>query len=859
MKIFDGYHVFVENGPADNEALTAARRLVVEARRVSDARGLHAYRDYQELADGTQIYVLRHGDIGRVHIIVPPKEEAFASFKSILPDFISGIATAGHIETAVNGARYISGFYPTDTSRIRLGIGEGPLDMPRLAVEPDWTRDDLRNPSNNPNAKPYSQVMSIKPSMYSGKMKKVVQFLLGVGYPSLPGKFDKAYSKAIEQIAPTVGLGDAYEREQRLTEVYNQGMKVLYDNRFYRTHGIAKAQNGKLWLVQVGQSGAYAMPLPMWPFSDTEEFREALSQHMDYHDSELEYVLNEFGGIPSGGTFPARANGEFDAWVRAGKVVTMLTSAQTAGPYAMQPFSTACGWAFNEAGTEAHNVMYEYGADDFLYTEHWHFQFEIGGEVAKQSDTESRQRELESLLEQAQAPTPTYKFAVLSKLPWVERSALDSFIALAKMDGPQAAFDALDAHTITRYIASCNLGRSSHEVAWTPGKYLKAPAMMKFYEPLLSGIVNVNLNKLGFQWTWDKGRPPEIIDALMYVYFIGNELNYVRYYYEWNVNYESVSTDDYEECMWQGSWQKDTYTGTNAPSVRFYTTTLDHRRKNAEAEQHIQIRSRYFAVSDPIIGDNPTYPAQGWASRDHVFEREEWITSYNGNHNLTAVIVPAFVREGILYGHADQYASTNKSYYKSYPAMSDPWWYEYARWFGSWRFGPTGIIGGGGWTPLDGKCGYKTDRRVVKEFYSPTVCSDIVDRGPWLTECEVVQGGRYPNYQTSGWTSSVNNPSTFEVWADYPPLGGMTRVYQMTFTPSNEHPYFPWAGNWFYPSPDEYGTIQNAFGLYNCLGDSDLVYGSTGPNNFGPGIYRGEPSTPKRDVYNFVGVVDASA
>jgi hypothetical protein len=312
--------------------------------------------------------------------------------------------------------------------------------------------------------------------------------------------------------------------------------------------------------------------------------------------------------------------------------------------------------------------------------------------------------------------------------------------------------------------------------------------------------------------------------------------------------------------MWQGSWAKDTYTGTNAPSARFYTTSLDHRKKNAEHEQHIRIKSRYLSVTPPVVGDNPEWPAQGWATRTHHFEREEWRTEYQGGMNRVAVIVPAYAREGVLYGHADEYTGTSVYYWKGYPGMTDPWWYELARWFGSWKFGPNGIFGGGGWYPRNGKCGYKTERRVVAEFYSPTPCNDIVDQGPWLSECQPVDNTTYALYLPAGSVTSTANPSTFEVFADYPPLEGMTRVHFETFTPTEERPYLPWSGNWFYPSPDEYGTIQFAFGMYNCLGDSDLVHGSTGPDNYGPGIWRGVPDNPKfrSRVWNFVGVVDAS-
>jgi hypothetical protein len=131
-----------------------------------------------------------------------------------------------------------------------------------------------------------------------------------------------------------------------------------------------------------------------------------------------------------------------------------------------------------------------------------------------------------------------------------------------------------------------------------------------------------------------------------------------------------------------------------------------------------------------------------------------------------------------------------------------------------------------------------------------------------LYDCDIVNQPIYDTPGGSGVVTTEMFDQEFRVYADYPPLGGMEMVHEHIFTPTQENPYKPWHSNWFYPSPDEYGTIQNAFATWNSFGDSELVTGSTGPDNYGPGIWKGKPDRAEvKDVQGLgiVGVLDDSA
>lgn len=157
----------------------------------------------------------------------------------------------------------------------------------------------------------WTQCALLKPGLYSGRMRQVVQILLGSDTP------------------------------------------VPYDYKFSRTHGVFRAKNGgrqEDWLVEISQAnGVLAMQLPA-----------CRSKIPDG---------NTLGYVPTGVAFPT--GDALEAGIVSGKVLVLMPPHGLAEVYEKTPFSPIFGWAFNYDGTKASCVVS--ALDDqytrtFLYT-----------------------------------------------------------------------------------------------------------------------------------------------------------------------------------------------------------------------------------------------------------------------------------------------------------------------------------------------------------------------------------------------------------------------------------------------------------------------------------------------------------
>lgn len=156
-----------------------------------------------------------------------------------------------------------------------------------------------------------SQYDDLSASMYSGLMAKAVQIILGYGTKT--------------------------------------GTKVKYDHRWERCHGIAIAEDGAKWLVEISLiNGVIARPLPLLPNS---------AKYSESVQDVLREAVALFGGLPSGGSFPPAD--ELEDAITAGSVVRLMAVAEMDAVFLKSTFSPLLGWAFSPLGDEAQNTCYE--------------------------------------------------------------------------------------------------------------------------------------------------------------------------------------------------------------------------------------------------------------------------------------------------------------------------------------------------------------------------------------------------------------------------------------------------------------------------------------------------------------------
>lgn len=163
---------------------------------------------------------------------------------------------------------------------------------------------------------------------YSGTMKRVVA--------------------AVEGLGKIKDASGAYLTSTPVTRiVVNQ-----YQTYYYQTHGIYKAGPKNHWLIEIsGNRGVLAMPLPLINSTRGEGYLKRLVRLGDTGGAA---IVREFGGLPSGETFPTGT--ALTNAITAGRVLQLLTAADLNGFYAgvvgethRLPFS----WAFSESGSRA--------------------------------------------------------------------------------------------------------------------------------------------------------------------------------------------------------------------------------------------------------------------------------------------------------------------------------------------------------------------------------------------------------------------------------------------------------------------------------------------------------------------------
>lgn len=247
-------------------------------------------------------------------------EQAYIRITGGVYDILSGVTKDGNIITGDPDT--LRSFKPTaETLKFILGNPAANTDFHderRLAIE---AHADLGVSG--------SQYRDICSSMYSGTMTKLAQIILGLG------------------------------KSKRVKD----GTQLRYDYRWALCHGVLTAPDGKKWLVQISDDGVFAMRVPIFKGSQGGAGSKQTA---------VREAVKLFGGVPSGAPFPTGA--ALTAAIDAGTVIELASAADMAPVYAKTSYSSAMGWSFNNAGTEAHNTCYSESAG--VYTS-YHYRLNI--------------------------------------------------------------------------------------------------------------------------------------------------------------------------------------------------------------------------------------------------------------------------------------------------------------------------------------------------------------------------------------------------------------------------------------------------------------------------------------------------
>lgn len=373
MAVYDGVpSIRLEGDEKRALALIPEGKLLLSKAQAFTKRAeIPTYSMSRRVSDDEYIYVLVAGDQNIIQIsagVVFPDRvlESEVPEPSLFPDFLSGMVQNGIMEpreeTKPDGSKVsykvIRSWAPTPNCAKIQGISTGLQTSRRLAVPPYASMSEWRASAGS--SVEFSQLHVPRSSQWSGTMKKVVQICMGFG------RINK--NKLRDPNQPT-------KTSPYMKEVDQYGVQVRFDYKFMRTHGIFRAEDNRLWLIEISAGrGVVAMPLPIYPDSDTQSFKARAEAR---GDTAMVTALEELGCLPTGEAFPTTP-ALFNKKVERGEILRLLAPTDLKDFYGrLSGFSSICGWSFTEKGEQAHNVGYHYPKEEDGYQRACWYQINI--------------------------------------------------------------------------------------------------------------------------------------------------------------------------------------------------------------------------------------------------------------------------------------------------------------------------------------------------------------------------------------------------------------------------------------------------------------------------------------------------
>lgn len=866
------------------ELVPRARAMLAELQQRMRLGGVEVAAQSLRLGDDAYLTVRIAGGINIAQISTGRVSATGEDIRRVdgVPDFVCGIITNSQIITSRDQftgqeKKLLRRFVPTQRSTLThpdlVPLAEQAIE--RLAVK-SWPAFGFQD-GNDAGTIEFSQYTHIRPTMYSGRMKQVVQALCGFGR-LLPRQRPRDGGGAFEDEGQPVNitkttsiyarvfkeLEKERRRERTLTayerDVASNGLQIRYDYRSFRTHGIHKTTAGKLYVVEISQQrGVIAMPLPLHPLTVPEvdadgverwPFREALEaleigegdDRREILDEDGIAVLEAFGGFPTGEAFPASAS-VIEAFIRGGEIARLLPRDQMDPFYRHSFYSSAMGWAFNERGTEAHNTGWRFGDDDVQRGVHYQVSINIpdlpepDAPLPGAGGASARAFTAASLLKDG----AQIREMLARKVYRLDASQLRDLNASPNDEAFIKRLDAIEIEAVPG--ASANLRLIREGKLWTGSRKNNQAEQMKFYEPLLGYLLSHDFRPADLRKY--APRPADGCDTPMHVFFDGNSFKWVRFFLAGRIKPATTKTEnDEDDCAWIGTFTQTVTNGPTEVSAGFYTSDFDDRQELAGSrEKTVWVRT-YEGPTSIGVGDDPADFRRNSAGRTHRFRQDLTRENFDGERILIGVAVPKDVREAYYIGamtYSDGYRKFTSS---NYETRGDPYVYE------GWRC--TVSTAGFAFWPSDmQECppGCQTIRgiqaspnnpRVIRyEAYFPYPCSEFIDTGPWAAKCDNADALKYeipaPPLPAS---TSEDSPRKGRFEARYVCAGAphnKTTVRAEINDASWTLPKFN------IPSPDEFGFVQNVTASANALGGTEsAVY----QRSIGNQVYTDRPDDP---------------
>lgn len=579
----------------------------------------------------------------------------------------------------------------------------------------------------------YTQYAAQRPTWYSGAMAEVMQIVGGYGrqvMEELPdNEIERARFVLPDEVRKKALLEIGNVRLPGYTGLPDSKGQFRCDYKFNNTNGVSFDSGGRPWLLKISASGVWAMPLPLVPATTTPAFREYIEK---VGDQEILDILDRFGGMPSGESFPILEK-DFEAWRRAGVIIKVC---DTADFYSHIMYSSACGWSFNSRGTEGYNTCYDYYDDEGLgYGLTYKVVIRLGpadgdGKLPTSFDRDDseqsrRMDQYLSAVYRALAANDAKSLAIKYKLRRVEvREILSRYESLARGADVQAEVEYWDRKELDPIAKHSGVVKEvSRGYLYHGAKFMFQP-QIKFPEPFMRGCVSHDFLPL-INGRYKKSYPN--CDTIMFAYYVGDDLKVVKYFRDGR-EYQREIEDDYEDCMIVGSWTRTISNSSTSLLGHFYTTDLDERKPVTPSETVIKTVGKDLGYDHtPRFAFDAPFWKPGTMWRNRYFSQETVTTTTEGHSLTIGVCVPYLNRNALLHALKESTSGATKTEAGSLKYVTDPTRYRY------WTYDFV-MHWAGGLPVMNGKP-YPKDGNPVwveMEEYNPFPCSDFADQGPWI-------------------------------------------------------------------------------------------------------------------------------
>lgn len=636
------FGLFVENGKLSKDDLSFIHNQAQRFTNLKDLLGVAALKKVYVLPNGGAAIIQDIGGIFKV--IVNKNDEIVDSDSTIfgIPMVFSGVVNNRAIREDTPTSIKL-----TEQCRLRLA-GYNPDKLPPKDIKlKRFTVGDY----DIKTGRFVNQYNSLYPSMFSGAMAEVVQIVAGYGsqqFDAFPKNEPLERATMLLPLDVANAIIDELRKSNKANQFPSMGAisttgKINYSFTAQKTHAVVFGKDNAPWLVEISHNGIYAMPLPLIPATTTNAFYKYVKEKNDH---ELLKILDRFGGMPSGESFPASR--EIPFYIRAGVIIKVC---DTADFYQHYMYSTALGWTFNTSGREGYHTCYDYEDNTALcigYTYKTTLNFEAKSNTNHTQLSNSEQEKaniyVDWLLNSLANDSSAKARAIFYKLHHAQ--PMEVYLRAIVAINVEYEIDHWDNYTLPPIaIVRGGVKQVAKGYLYHPAKPEFQP-QIKFPIPELNGCVSFDFSPEDNRIILEN-RPN--CDTIMFAFYQGDALNVVKYFVDWRT-YENKTETNFEPYAYVGNWQTKTLSGNVGIQGYFYTTQIDEREEVAATERLVTIQGEDKGYDrQPQFSFDFFFAMAGSMWRDRYYTHFIKTKTTNGKVNHIAICIPMFDRNAIIH------------------------------------------------------------------------------------------------------------------------------------------------------------------------------------------------------------------